>query len=162
MRPKHFRCSRTNRAGAGNQDRRDSNTTGQTSAAGQAAGTEDTTAGAGRAGETEAVGGGSDDWRPVSPLAYNKPGLPAIALWALVVLVALLVVPLLVGGGVSFARRNRAFAEPPPAAEPDPGPGDPGTRGPPGDGERQRPAPVGQTPAAPADSAARASATEPW
>ena len=137
-------------AGAGNQGNRGSNTTGQTSAAGPAAGTQDTTAGAGRAGETEAVGGGSDDWRPVSPLAYSKPGLPAIALWALVALVALLVVPLLIGGAVSFSRLNRAFAEPTPAPEPVPVPvpNDLGAQGPPGDGERA--------------TTASAPASDPW
>jgi phosphate transport system substrate-binding protein len=85
-----------------------------TSAAGSGTGATATTAAgagdevaAGREGATEAVGGGSGDWRDADPVAYDRPGLKPLGLPPLVVLLAVLAVPPLVVGAVRWLRRPR-------------------------------------------------------
>jgi phosphate transport system substrate-binding protein len=85
-----------------------------TSAAGSGASATATTAAgagdevaAGREGATEAVGGGSGDWRDADPVAYDRPGLKPLGLPPLVVLLAVLAVPPLVVGAVRWLRRPR-------------------------------------------------------
>ena len=58
-------------------------------------------------GKTRAVGGGSTSWRAVAPVAYARPSPPGPAPWTLVALVAVVLIPLAVAGGVSRRRDRR-------------------------------------------------------
>ena len=101
-----------------------------------AAGATDTTGGArletaaaGRAGAEEAVGGGSDDWRDVDPVAFNRPGMARIGRWPLFVVLLVLLLPV-VGGMIYRAaqqgrlQRAELGASPPPPPPPPPPPDD--------------------------------------
>jgi phosphate transport system substrate-binding protein len=78
-----------------------------------AATTATTTAGAGdevaagREGASQAVGGGSGDWRGADPVSYDRPGMKPLGLPPLVVLLAVLAIPPLVVGAVRWLRRPR-------------------------------------------------------
>jgi phosphate transport system substrate-binding protein len=110
-----------NLGGAGNNARTSTTGAGETSTTG--AGAE--TAAAGRAGDEEAVGGGSDDWRDVDPVAFNRPGMARIGRWPLLVVLLVLLVPV-VGGMIYGAaqqgrlRRAELGGEPPPPPPPPP------------------------------------------
>jgi phosphate transport system substrate-binding protein len=54
-------------------------------------------AGAGRAGAIDAVGGGSGDWRDGDPVAFDRPGVPPIGRWPLLVVVIVLAAPVFLG-----------------------------------------------------------------
>ena len=53
-----------------------------------------------------AVGGGSRDWRDADPVGYDRPGMSPLEMWAWIVVLAALAVPL-VGGIVWAAIRRR-------------------------------------------------------
>ncbi|HKA82573.1 MAG TPA: substrate-binding domain-containing protein [Acidimicrobiales bacterium] len=79
---------------------------GAATTAATAAGAGDEVA-AGREGASEAVGGGSSDWRDTDPVAYDRPGMKPLGLPPLVVLLAVLAIPPLVVGAVRWLRRPR-------------------------------------------------------
>jgi phosphate transport system substrate-binding protein len=62
---------------------------------------------AGREGASEAVGGGSSDWRDADPVSYDRPGMRPLGLPPLVVFLAVLAIPPLVVGAVRWLRRAR-------------------------------------------------------
>ena len=87
------------------------------------------TAAAGRAGEEEAVGGGSDDWRDVDPVAFNRPGMARIGRWPLLVVLLVLLLPVVGGMIYRTAQQGRLQraelgASPPPPPPPPPPPDD--------------------------------------
>jgi phosphate transport system substrate-binding protein len=112
--------------GAGSNSRTTTTGTGGTATTGAAA---NESAAAGRAGEDEAVGGGSDDWREVDPVAFNRPGMARIGRWPLLVVLLVLLVPV-VGGMIYGAaqqgrlRRAELGTSPPPPPPPPPPPDD--------------------------------------
>jgi phosphate transport system substrate-binding protein len=55
-----------------------------------------------------AVGGGSRDWRDADPVGYDRPGMSPLEIWAWIVVLAALAVPL-VGGMVWAAIRRPRF-----------------------------------------------------
>jgi hypothetical protein len=55
-----------------------------------------------------AVGGGSRDWRDADPVGYDRPGMSPLEMWAWIVVLAALAVPL-VGGMVWAAIRRPRF-----------------------------------------------------
>ncbi|HET6954899.1 MAG TPA: substrate-binding domain-containing protein [Acidimicrobiales bacterium] len=54
-----------------------------------------------------AVGGGSKDWRDVDPASYDRPGMTPLEVWAWIVVLAALAVPLVGGTLLRLARRPR-------------------------------------------------------
>jgi hypothetical protein len=56
------------------------------------------------------VGGGSDDWRDVNPVAFDRPGMAHIGRWPLLVVVLILAVPVF-GGMLAQAVRRRLRQE---------------------------------------------------
>lgn len=62
-------------------------------------------AAAGRAGATRSAGGGSGQWRDPAPAAYDRPGIEFSVVLPLVVLLAALIAPPLLGGRL---RRSRS------------------------------------------------------
>lgn len=64
--------------------------------------------GAGRTGEQQAVGGGSDTWRPAEPASYRGGRLAGLPPAAALCLVAALLAPLFVVGGLRRRRARRA------------------------------------------------------
>jgi phosphate transport system substrate-binding protein len=110
-----------NNLGAGNNARTSTTGAGDTSTTGAGAGAE--TAAAGRTGDEDAVGGGSDDWRDVDPVAFDRPGMARIGRWPLVVVLLVLLLPV-VGGMLHGAaqqgrlRRAEVGGEPPPPPPP--------------------------------------------
>jgi phosphate transport system substrate-binding protein len=109
-----------NLGSAGNNAR--TSTTGAEGTSTTGAGAETTAAG--RAGDEEAVGGGSDDWRDVDPVAFNRPGMARIGRWPLLVVLLVLLLPV-VGGMIYRAaqqgrlRRAELGGEPEPPPPPD-------------------------------------------
>jgi hypothetical protein len=92
---------------------RGGNGPGTSAAGGGAATTATTAAGAGNEvaagceGASQAVGGGSGDWRDADPVSYDRPGLKPLGLPPLVVLLAVLAIPPLVVGAMRWLRRPR-------------------------------------------------------
>jgi len=74
--------------------------------------------GAGLAGTEEAVGGGSDDWRDVDPVAFNRPGMSRIGRWPLLVVLLVLALPVI--GGMLWGAAQRRPDEPGPYPPPPP------------------------------------------
>jgi phosphate transport system substrate-binding protein len=111
-----------NNLGAGNA-RTSTTGAGETSTTDAAAGAGADAAAAGRAGSEEAVGGGSDDWRDVKPVAFDRPGMARIGRWPLVVVLLVLLLPVVGGMLYGAAQRGRlrraeVGGEPPPPPPP--------------------------------------------
>ena len=72
------------------------------------------------------MGGGSDDWRDLDPVAFDRPGMARIGRWPLLAVLLVLALPVIGGillGSAQQRRLRRAelgldVPPPPPHAEP--------------------------------------------